>query len=61
MPHRDRAQVPQELHSRDSSNLQRHVDLTSFVIKSVGSPVHCNDVAPPGTSWEGNGTAASWN
>jgi hypothetical protein len=35
------------------------VDPISYVIKSAGSPIHCNDVAPLGTRWAVNGTAAT--
>ncbi len=34
------------------------VDPISNVITSVGSPVHCTDVAPRSTSWAGNGIVA---
>ncbi len=32
------------------------VDPISYVIKSAGSPIHCNDVAPRGTRWGVSGT-----
>jgi hypothetical protein len=35
------------------------VDPISYVIKSAGSPIHCNDVAPQGTKWVASGTAAT--
>jgi hypothetical protein len=39
--------------------LEAFVDPNSCVIKSAGSPVHCNDVAPPGTKWGASGIAAT--
>jgi hypothetical protein len=35
------------------------VDPISYVIKSTGSPIHCNDVAPLDTRLAANGTAAT--
>jgi hypothetical protein len=35
------------------------VDLISYVIKSAGSPIHCNDVAPRGTWWGTSGIAVT--
>jgi hypothetical protein len=35
------------------------VDPINYVIKSTGSPIHCNDVTPRGTRWEASGTAAT--
>jgi hypothetical protein len=34
------------------------VDPISYVIKSAGSPIDCNNVAPRGTRWAASGTAA---
>jgi hypothetical protein len=35
------------------------VDPISYMIKSAGSPIHCNDVAPRGTRWGASGIAAT--
>jgi hypothetical protein len=35
------------------------VDPISYVIKSAGSPIHCNDVAPRDTKWGASGTAVT--
>jgi hypothetical protein len=35
------------------------VDPISYVIKSAGSPINCNDVAPQGTRWAANGIAVT--
>ncbi len=36
------------------------VDPISYVIKSAGSPIHCNDVPPPqGIRWAASGTAVT--
>ncbi len=35
------------------------VDSISYVIKSAGSPIHCNDVTPRGTRWGASGTVAT--
>jgi hypothetical protein len=37
------------------------MDPISYVIKSAGSPVHCNDTTPPGTRQGESGTAATRN
>jgi hypothetical protein len=53
--------LSRELHGGDSRDGQwdgRLCRPISYVIKSAGSPIHCNDVAPPGTRWVGSGTAA---
>jgi hypothetical protein len=42
--------LPQELHGGDTvtvNGTDAFVDPISYVIKSAGSPIHCNDVAPP--------------
>jgi hypothetical protein len=41
------------------SGMEMFVDPNSNIIKSVGAPVHCNNMALPGTSKGVNGTAAA--
>jgi hypothetical protein len=47
---RGRSQIPRELHGRNTTwhNITEiFVDSISYMITSAGSPIHCNDVAPP--------------
>jgi hypothetical protein len=41
------------------NGMDAFVDPISYVIKSAGLPIHCNDVAPLGTRWGANGIAAT--
>jgi hypothetical protein len=42
-----------------SNKKEGFVDPISYVIKTARSPVHCNDIAPPGTRRGASGTAVS--
>jgi hypothetical protein len=46
-------EIPVSINSTDA-----FVDPISYVIKSAGSPIHCNDVAPPRYKVGGSGTVA---
>jgi hypothetical protein len=48
-------EIPVTVNGTDS-----FIDLISYVIKSAGLPIHCNDVPPPlGTRWGASGTVVT--